>query len=180
MVSTAPASATLQLPIRLISSCSRFYRERRRVLASCGLQHSTSTLETVASGWSAGTRYLRKDGTRRLGRYRICTGRSGTHGTRRVPSMAEVDTTAPSLSTATVDGTSLVLTYNEALDAGSEPATSAYSVSVNSGTGVAPSSVDVTGIESHLDAGNGGDCSPNRDCGLHGSVIESRAGHLRK
>ena len=44
-----------------------------------------------------------------------------------------------------MDGTSLVLTYNEALDEDSEPATTAYSVSVNSGSGAAPSGVDVTG-----------------------------------
>ena len=63
------------------------------------------------------------------------------------------DTTAPTLSTATVDGTSLVLTYNEALDTSSEPATSAYSVSVAGGTGVAPSSVDVSGMTVTLTLG---------------------------
>ncbi len=63
------------------------------------------------------------------------------------------DTTAPTLSTATVDGTSLVLTYNEALDTSSEPATSAYSVSVNSGAGAAPSSVDVSGMTVTLTLG---------------------------
>ena len=40
------------------------------------------------------------------------------------------DTTAPALTTATVNGASLVLTYNEALDTGSTPATSAYTVTV--------------------------------------------------
>ena len=106
------------------------------------MQHLTSTLETVASGWSAGTRYLRKDGT----------GAWGNGGLFRKVYMeltgtidAEVDTTAPILDSATVDGTSLVLAYDEDLDEDSEPATTAYSVSVNSGTGVAPSSVDVTG-----------------------------------
>ncbi len=62
------------------------------------------------------------------------------------------DTTAPTLSTATVDGTSLVLTYDEALDEGSEPATSAYSVSVG-GVNAAPSSVDVTGTKVTLTLG---------------------------
>ena len=63
------------------------------------------------------------------------------------------DTTVPTLSTATVDGTSLVLTYDEALDTSSEPATSDYSVSVAGGTGVAPSSVDVSGMTVTLTLG---------------------------
>ncbi len=53
------------------------------------------------------------------------------------------DTTAPTLSSATVNGMSLVLTYDEALDEGSEPAASAYSVSV-AGTATTPSGVDVS------------------------------------
>ena len=57
-----------------------------------------------------------------------------------------VDTTAPTLDTATVDGNSLVLTYNEPLDTSSRPATSAYAVSVAGGAGVAPSSVAVSGM----------------------------------
>ena len=40
------------------------------------------------------------------------------------------DTTAPTLSSATVNGVSLVLTYNEALDTGSTPAASDYTVTV--------------------------------------------------
>ena len=40
------------------------------------------------------------------------------------------DTTAPTLSSATVNGDSLVLTYNEALDASSTPATTDYTVKV--------------------------------------------------
>ena len=52
----------------------------------------------------------------------------------------------PTLSTATVDGTALVLTYDEALDGSSTPAASAYSVSVAGGTGTAPSTVAVSGM----------------------------------
>ena len=63
------------------------------------------------------------------------------------------DTTSPSLDSATVDGTSLVLTYDEALDEDSEPAMSAYSVSVTGGTGVAPSSVDVSSMTVTLTLG---------------------------
>ena len=62
------------------------------------------------------------------------------------------DTTAPALSTVTVSGTTLVLTYDEALDTGSAPAASAYRVKVSggsgavgAGSGTAPSSVTVSG-----------------------------------
>lgn len=41
------------------------------------------------------------------------------------------DATAPTLSTATVDGTTLTLTYNEALDTNSTPATSDFSATVS-------------------------------------------------
>ena len=47
---------------------------------------------------------------------------------------AAADTTAPALDTATVNGTSLVLTYDEALDTGSVPASTAYTVSVGGTT----------------------------------------------
>ena len=51
----------------------------------------------------------------------------------------------PPLDTATVDGTSLVLTYGEPLDTSSVPAASAYAVKVDGGTGAAPSSVSISG-----------------------------------
>ncbi len=57
---------------------------------------------------------------------------------------------APTLVVATVDGTSLALIYSEALDTGSVPAPSAYSVVVGSATGVAPSSVAVVGAKVKL------------------------------
>ena len=62
--------------------------------------------------------------------------------------LVKADVTAPTLATtngATIDGTSLVLTYNEALNGGSDPATSAYTVNVNSSP-VTVSSVDVDGM----------------------------------
>ena len=55
------------------------------------------------------------------------------------------DTTAPTLLVARVSGTSLVLVYNEAIDTGSVPAASAYSVVVASATGVAPTGVGISG-----------------------------------
>ncbi|MEB3232298.1 MAG: FG-GAP-like repeat-containing protein [Leptolyngbyaceae bacterium] len=54
------------------------------------------------------------------------------------------DTTAPVLQTAIANGSSLVLTYNEALDGASDPATGAYSVLVN-GTQRTVNSVDANG-----------------------------------
>ena len=54
---------------------------------------------------------------------------------RLLSGAAAADTTAPALSTATVNGASLVLTYDEALDTGSVPAVTAYTVSVG-GTAV--------------------------------------------
>ena len=66
----------------------------------------------------------------------------------RLSGLVKADETAPTLAAtdgATVDGTSLVLTYNEALNGGSDPATSAYTVKVN-GSAVSISSVDVDGM----------------------------------
>ncbi len=52
---------------------------------------------------------------------------------------------APVLESAKADGTSLVLTYAEALDTGSTPAASAYSVTVAGGAGPAVTNVSVSG-----------------------------------
>ena len=54
------------------------------------------------------------------------------------------DTTAPALSTATVDGTSLTLTYDENLDASSTPAAGDFAVTV-AGSSVTVSAVEVSG-----------------------------------
>ena len=55
------------------------------------------------------------------------------------------DSTAPTLSTATVDGSTLVLTYDEALDAAHEPPNSAFSARVG-GFGRAVSNVAIAGM----------------------------------
>ena len=58
----------------------------------------------------------------------------------------QVDGVAPALRSAAVDGTSLVLTYDEALDESSRPAPSTYRVRVqDGGAGAAPSAVAVNG-----------------------------------
>ena len=51
----------------------------------------------------------------------------------------------PGLVSAIVDGTSLVLTYDQDLDMSSTPAASQYTVKVDGGTGAAPTSVSVAG-----------------------------------
>ena len=53
--------------------------------------------------------------------------------------------TLPMLSTATVDGDILVLTYNEALDRASTPANDAYAVMVGGSTGPAVNNVTISG-----------------------------------
>ena len=58
--------------------------------------------------------------------------------------------TACALSTATVDGTSPVLTYNEILDASSTPASSTHEVVVDQRSGAAPSSMYNSGTTAKL------------------------------
>ena len=65
------------------------------------------------------------------------------------------DMTPPTLLAANVDGTSLKLIYSEALKMDSVPAASAYSVVVASATGVAPSSVAVSGAKVTLTLSTG-------------------------
>ena len=63
------------------------------------------------------------------------------------------ETTPPELSTATVDGTTLTLTYDEALDENSEPSPDAFSVTVG-GTGRAVDGVSVSGSSVILTLGS--------------------------
>ena len=109
--------------------------------------------EGGAIGWSIGdNNYFKNAGATSWSHSTGSTGqpfRIKFNGTAKTT----VDTTVPTLNTATVDGTSLVLTYDEALDTSSEPATSAYSVSVAGGTGTAPSSVNVSGMTVTLTLG---------------------------
>ena len=59
----------------------------------------------------------------------------------------KVDTMPPALAWASVNGTTLTLEFNEALDTTSPPATTAFSVSVDAGTGVNPTAVSMAGDE---------------------------------
>ena len=98
-----------------------------------------TAFDSAQPGWSLGDRYNKID-----------DGEWETNASLRTAIEIKGtinDSTAPTLSTATVDGSSLVLTYNETLDSTSIPATSAFSVSLNSGTGAAPSNVSVVGTK---------------------------------
>ena len=76
---------------------------------------------------------------------------SGTHIWSRPANFAWIDgqevrvsaNLAPAPESATVDGTSLVLTHSEDLDTGSVPATTAYTVKVDGAAGTNPSTVSV-------------------------------------
>ena len=59
------------------------------------------------------------------------------------------DTTKPSLTTATVNGTVMILTYNEALDTNSVPAVAAFAATVG-GTAATISSITITGTTVRL------------------------------
>ena len=63
------------------------------------------------------------------------------------------ETTPPELATATVDGPTLTLTYDEALDEASEPSSDAFSVAVG-GTGRAVDGVSVSGSSVILTLGS--------------------------
>ena len=63
------------------------------------------------------------------------------------------ETTPPELATATVGGTTLTLTYDEALDENSEPSSDAFSVTVG-GTGRAVDGVSVSGSSVMLTLGS--------------------------
>ncbi len=54
------------------------------------------------------------------------------------------DVGPPDVESATVDGSELIIRYNEALDQALEPGTSAYSVRINGGSGTNPTSFDLS------------------------------------
>ncbi len=66
------------------------------------------------------------------------------------PSITLQDTITPTFSSATVDGTSLVVTFDETLDGGSTPTGSAFDVKVNGSSQAAPASVSVSGSTATL------------------------------
>ena len=73
------------------------------------------------------------------------TAESATAYTMTVNVRPAMDLDPPGLESAKVDDDTLTLTYDEALDEGSVPAASAFSVSLAGGAGEAPSAVSVDG-----------------------------------
>ena len=91
-----------------------------------------------------------------------------------VGAAAEVEATvqdraAPALASASVDGTTLTLTYGEALDAASQPAAGAFAVTVD-GNARTVDAVALSGSAVGADAGIGGDVWRDGDGRLHGAV----------
>ena len=96
-----------------------------------------------------------------------------------LPSQARAqDAFAPFVVAATVDGSSVVLIYHEALDASSVPATSDYSVSV-AGTAADAVKRQHRGFQDHADAVFGGFKRGHRHRDLHGADDEPVAGRGR-
>ena len=103
-----------------------------------------------------------------------------THAAKTARSGHKVDT-PPVLSTPTVNGTALVLTYNEALDTGSAPASSAFTVKVG-GTAVSLATSGAVGgrrQDGDADAGRGGDGGGYGDGELRGADEQPAAGRRR-
>ena len=97
--------------------------------------------ETDADGVSIGANALTTPGSSSI---QSAAGNAVlTHDAVAANTDHAVDTAAPTLSGATVNGNSLVLTYNEDLDAASTPANTAYTIAV-SGTGTAPTVTGTT------------------------------------
>ena len=94
--------------------------------------------------------------------------------------VVESDTAAPQLQSATVDGSTLTLTYNEDLDTGFTPPADAFAVTVN---GASRSIIGVGGgrIQRGAVSFPGGGGRRHGDGGLHrahGRVGEQAAGHV--
>ena len=135
---TAPENSVL-------SANSRYYLVVRASpygsMAVLALTNSDAQDSTSRSGWSIDDGGLYKY---RPDTWQSRTRRSSQAKTIRIyATSTSTDNTAPTLQSATVDGQTLVLGYGEALDGTSEPDVTAFSVSVDSGTATAPSSVAV-------------------------------------
>ncbi len=80
-----------------------------------------------------------------VGRVQDAAGNAATSFSGQAVTNNTPDTTAPALETATVNGVSLAVAYNEDLDTDSTPAQSAYSVTVGSNPAASPSTVVING-----------------------------------
>ena len=86
------------------------------------------------------------------------------------------DSTAPTLSTATVNGTSLVLTYNELLDEVSRPGAGAYRVTVGSNTATPACDCFDQRAGGHADARDSGGQRRRSHADVHRPLVPPGAG----
>ena len=111
----------------------------------------TLTLQTAVTGGQAVTLTYRVP---RENPVQDVVGNDAAAFSNRTVENITGDTTAPTLSEATVNGDTLVLTYGETLDPTSVPPASAYTVSVNGSRGPAVWRVAVDGMEVTLSLAN--------------------------
>ena len=104
------------------------------------------------------------------------TAESATAYTMTVNVRPAMDLDPPGLESAKVDDDTLTLTYDEALDEGSVPAASAFSVSLAGGAGEAPSRGVGGRRHGDADAGDGGGSRADGDGELHRADVEPGAG----
>ena len=106
------------------------------------------------------------------------TGRGGSDGIS--PGGPVTDTRPPLLTRATVNGDTLVLTYDETLDGASVPAPGAFAVTA-AGSTVSANGVSVAGSAGDADAGECGAGQPDGDAGLYagGEPDPGRGGQRR-
>ncbi len=104
-------------------------------------QTVTLTLGTAATAGQTVTLTYTKPGTNPI---QDLAGNDADTISNRTITNVTGDSTVPTVSSATVDGTELVVTFNEALDTASTPATTDFTVSV-AGTDKTPSAVEVSG-----------------------------------
>ena len=104
-------------------------------------QTVTLTLGTAATAGQTVTLSYTKPGTNPI---RDLAGNDAAAISNRAVTNVTGDTTVPTFSSATVDGKELVVTFSEALDTASVPATTDFTVSV-AGTDQTPTNVEVSG-----------------------------------
>ena len=117
--------------------------------AAIKLGLTDSDAQTGASGWTMGDAHYHKSN---LGITTWSVDSNSRAIKFQVNGTFDTDTTTPLLQSAGVDGNTLKLNYNEALDTTSTPATSAFTVSV-AGTNQTPSAVSVAGTSVTLTLG---------------------------
>ena len=107
------------------------------------------------------------------------TAASLTHAEQAPLEGHRVDAAPPMQVSASVQGMSLVLVYDEPLDPASMPATGAYTVTATVGattTNPAVSEVSIYGIWGDADTGRGAGCGRDGDAGVRAAGVEPGAG----